>query len=139
MQGLPIELGGFKGRTNKLVDGCYSWWVGGCVVLAETLLGVATHPDAPAEVQPEEADKDGEKSWEDVDGEPHPVNPSSIYADCPAFLTHRVPLQPLRAARIPSLRRPALSRRPARQAAQVSASHANRARHADITLDLPAC
>src|SRR3984885_11278601 len=26
MQGTEIELGGFKGRTNKLVDGCYSWW-----------------------------------------------------------------------------------------------------------------
>lgn len=22
--------GGFSGRTNKLVDGCYSHWVGGC-------------------------------------------------------------------------------------------------------------
>lgn len=22
--------GGFSGRTNKLVDGCYSTWVGGC-------------------------------------------------------------------------------------------------------------
>ncbi len=22
--------GGFAGRTNKLVDGCYSHWVGGC-------------------------------------------------------------------------------------------------------------
>jgi len=29
MQGDEAELGGFKGRTNKLVDGCYSWWVGG--------------------------------------------------------------------------------------------------------------
>lgn len=29
MQGLPIEAGGFRGRTNKLVDGCYSWWNGG--------------------------------------------------------------------------------------------------------------
>ena len=29
MQGLQSELGGFRGRTNKLVDGCYSWWVGG--------------------------------------------------------------------------------------------------------------
>ncbi|KAG0152386.1 hypothetical protein CROQUDRAFT_649788 [Cronartium quercuum f. sp. fusiforme G11] len=26
MQALPIEGGGFRGRTNKLVDGCYSWW-----------------------------------------------------------------------------------------------------------------
>ncbi|KAG8215666.1 terpenoid cyclases/protein prenyltransferase alpha-alpha toroid [Butyriboletus roseoflavus] len=33
MQGAEIELGGFRGRTNKLVDGCYSWWVGGCFAL----------------------------------------------------------------------------------------------------------
>lgn len=33
LQGGQIELGGFKGRTNKLVDGCYSWWVGGCFAL----------------------------------------------------------------------------------------------------------
>lgn len=33
MQGSEIELGGFRGRTNKLVDGCYSWWVGGCFAL----------------------------------------------------------------------------------------------------------
>lgn len=39
MQGTSIELGGFKGRTNKLVDGCYSWWVGGCAGLVEGLLG----------------------------------------------------------------------------------------------------
>ena len=25
---MPLE-GGFQGRTNKLVDGCYSMWVGG--------------------------------------------------------------------------------------------------------------
>ncbi|PWN50831.1 terpenoid cyclases/Protein prenyltransferase [Violaceomyces palustris] len=28
-QGLPIEGGGFRGRTNKLVDGCYGWFSGG--------------------------------------------------------------------------------------------------------------
>ncbi|KAL8689863.1 MAG: hypothetical protein Q9218_004562 [Villophora microphyllina] len=27
--------GGFAGRTNKLVDGCYSFWVGGCWPLLE--------------------------------------------------------------------------------------------------------
>lgn len=27
--------GGFAGRTNKLVDGCYSHWVGGCWPLLE--------------------------------------------------------------------------------------------------------
>jgi protein farnesyltransferase subunit beta len=47
MQGTEIELGGFKGRTNKLVDGCYSWWCGGSFALLEAL-GVGgiqnTHP-----------------------------------------------------------------------------------------------
>ncbi|KAF8063540.1 terpenoid cyclases/protein prenyltransferase alpha-alpha toroid [Lyophyllum atratum] len=37
MQGSEIELGGFKGRTNKLVDGCYSWWCGGAFSLLEAL------------------------------------------------------------------------------------------------------
>lgn len=27
--------GGFAGRTNKLVDACYSWWVGGCWAIIE--------------------------------------------------------------------------------------------------------
>ena len=30
--------GGFSGRTNKLVDGCYSHWVGGCSPLVEAAL-----------------------------------------------------------------------------------------------------
>lgn len=30
--------GGFSGRTNKLVDGCYSHWVGGCWPLLEAAL-----------------------------------------------------------------------------------------------------
>ncbi|EPQ27107.1 uncharacterized protein PFL1_05389 [Pseudozyma flocculosa PF-1] len=29
LQGVPIEGGGFRGRTNKLVDGCYGWFCGG--------------------------------------------------------------------------------------------------------------
>ncbi|PFH57572.1 hypothetical protein XA68_14850 [Ophiocordyceps unilateralis] len=38
--------GGFSGRTNKLVDGCYSHWVGGCwPLLAASLKG---HRKAPA-------------------------------------------------------------------------------------------
>ncbi|KAG5915146.1 hypothetical protein E4U42_000117 [Claviceps africana] len=32
--------GGFSGRTNKLVDGCYSHWVGGCWPLIEASLRV---------------------------------------------------------------------------------------------------
>lgn len=30
--------GGFSGRTNKLVDGCYSHWVGGCWPLIEAAM-----------------------------------------------------------------------------------------------------
>jgi protein farnesyltransferase subunit beta len=30
--------GGFCGRTNKLVDSCYSLWVGGCWPLIEAVL-----------------------------------------------------------------------------------------------------
>lgn len=32
------EVPGFTGRTNKLVDGCYSHWVGGCWALLENAL-----------------------------------------------------------------------------------------------------
>jgi len=30
--------GGFQGRTNKLVDSCYSWWVGGIFPLLQDIL-----------------------------------------------------------------------------------------------------
>ncbi|GAA5985988.1 hypothetical protein JCM10908_006361 [Rhodotorula pacifica] len=45
MQANPIEGGGFRGRTNKLVDGCYSWWCGGLLPIAEYLLGGAEGSD----------------------------------------------------------------------------------------------
>lgn len=73
MQGLPIEGGGFKGRTNKLVDGCYSWWVGGLFPLLEDIMGVSTsaapaskteqsaHPPTPDDEQ--WADDDGMLAW----------------------------------------------------------------------------
>ena len=34
--------GGLAGRTNKLVDGCYSHWVGGCWSLVEAALAGVT-------------------------------------------------------------------------------------------------
>lgn len=40
MQGTEVDGGGFRGRTNKLVDGCYSWWVGGLFPLLEDIMGV---------------------------------------------------------------------------------------------------
>lgn len=42
MQGLPIEAGGFRGRTNKLVDGCYSWWCGGLFPILDAMLAEET-------------------------------------------------------------------------------------------------
>lgn len=38
LQAMPIEGGGFRGRTNKLVDGCYSWWCGGLFPIVDSLL-----------------------------------------------------------------------------------------------------
>ncbi|KAK4219924.1 protein farnesyltransferase subunit beta [Rhypophila decipiens] len=41
--------GGFSGRTNKLVDGCYSHWVGACFPLIEACLSPASSGSEPAE------------------------------------------------------------------------------------------
>ncbi|KAL2136093.1 hypothetical protein VTI74DRAFT_5499 [Chaetomium olivicolor] len=40
--------GGFSGRTNKLVDGCYSHWVGGCFPLIEACLNSSGSSDGGA-------------------------------------------------------------------------------------------
>lgn len=34
---MPFE-GGFQGRTNKLVDGCYSFWVGATIPITQALI-----------------------------------------------------------------------------------------------------
>lgn len=31
-------VGGLAGRSNKLVDGCYSHWIGGCYALVEAAI-----------------------------------------------------------------------------------------------------
>ncbi|KAH9990916.1 terpenoid cyclases/protein prenyltransferase alpha-alpha toroid [Russula vinacea] len=65
--GLEIELGGFKGRTNKLVDGCYSWWVGGAFALLEAL-GLSPHVAAPpTSAHEDETAKLAESGWNDAD------------------------------------------------------------------------
>ncbi|KAH9934610.1 terpenoid cyclases/Protein prenyltransferase [Amylocystis lapponica] len=61
MQGTPIELGGFRGRTNKLVDGCYSWWVAGCFAL---VAGLRTPHPPPS---PSSEGHTAEEGWADVD------------------------------------------------------------------------
>ena len=71
MQGIESELGGFRGRTNKLVDGCYSWWVGGAFPLLEAL-GVS--PGVPESVHAKDeashVNESAENIWDDVDGAP---------------------------------------------------------------------
>ena len=65
MQGTEVELGGFKGRTNKLVDGCYSWWVGGASALLEAL-GLSPNVSAPE--TPSHANTPPENGWDDAEG-----------------------------------------------------------------------
>src|SRR6266702_4576310 len=67
MQGIEIELGGFKGRTNKLVDGCYSWWCGGAFALLEAV-GVGGIQNADSDEVPIDSGP-GAGVWDDVDGE----------------------------------------------------------------------
>jgi len=64
MQGGGMDLGGFKGRTNKLVDGCYSWWVGGCFALLDGM-------NAPEEIETVTVDADANAEtdeWDNVEG-----------------------------------------------------------------------
>ncbi|KAF8499482.1 terpenoid cyclases/protein prenyltransferase alpha-alpha toroid [Hysterangium stoloniferum] len=73
MQGGEMDLGGFRGRTNKLVDGCYSWWVGGCFALLEGL-GVkhdwsAIDGEPQSASVPESADADADAEWDDIEDE----------------------------------------------------------------------
>ena len=92
MQGASIELGGFKGRTNKLVDGCYSWWVGGCVGLVDGLLETG-RPEEHAHSEDAKADHEGE--WDDVDGRPQRLFPidSTLTSDIADSLFNRRALQ----------------------------------------------
>lgn len=71
MQGEGIEAGGFRGRSNKLVDGCYSWWVGGGVPVLEEL---ARREREQSQARKKEKEGEGariemegsEGEWEDV-------------------------------------------------------------------------
>lgn len=42
--------GGFAGRTNKLVDGCYSHWIGGCWPLIQAALTGPRKPSSEPEM-----------------------------------------------------------------------------------------
>lgn len=47
--------GGFSGRTNKLVDGCYSHWVGACWPLIQASLGGGAGGEGGGEGTPQAA------------------------------------------------------------------------------------
>lgn len=68
MQGEAIEGGGFRGRSNKLVDGCYSWWVGGGIPVIEALSAKERRERKERKKQVEEARIEvvEEEEWEDV-------------------------------------------------------------------------
>jgi hypothetical protein len=61
MQGQPIEGGGFRGRSNKLVDGCYSWWNGGLFTIVSALTGQSVEEAIHRLDWREESDSE----WED--------------------------------------------------------------------------
>lgn len=48
MQAQGSIEGGFMGRTNKLVDGCYTYWQGALFPLLESLYGLRLQPAAAA-------------------------------------------------------------------------------------------
>jgi hypothetical protein len=64
MQGQPMEGGGFRGRTNKLVDGCYGWWNGGLFAILSALIGPKV-VDRPAVVIGLDSPRSSETEWED--------------------------------------------------------------------------
>lgn len=69
MQGNSYELGGFRGRSNKLVDGCYSWWVGGGFPVLEELVRKGNENKSEVESDVKVTVLDGDDGdWVDVAG-----------------------------------------------------------------------
>jgi protein farnesyltransferase subunit beta len=65
MQGDGEDGGGFRGRSNKLVDGCYSWWVAGSL---SAVTGMLDSHEEPEEADIEKPEKDIEENeWADLE------------------------------------------------------------------------
>jgi hypothetical protein len=131
VQGTEAELGGFKGRTNKLVDGCYSWWCGGAFALLEALgiggtenavRGSGGGSMAAGKTQDEGGDvKEGgmeSETWDDVDGSYLVF--VEWYELCLSCWC-RLFVQPKSSTRVHSIRHAASCRRPEGQTAKVQA------------------
>lgn len=112
MQASAADGGGFKGRANKLVDGCYGWWVGGSFAVLESLVRPLT------EAQALEGAKEDAMLYDR--GAPPARGPAGcVRRTDPLFL----PLAALsRAAGVHSASRATSQGRPRRQAAEVRPS-----------------
>lgn len=78
MQAEAIEGGGFRGRSNKLVDGCYSWWVGGGIpVVAELVRREKAQRNVGSDANVGKIEMEGDEGeWEDVTPAPPLFNRS---------------------------------------------------------------
>lgn len=54
--------GGFQGRTNKLVDGCYSFWQGGVCALIQRLHTIVDEQLPPSDDSEEQEDEENDDS-----------------------------------------------------------------------------
>ncbi|KAK8843333.1 hypothetical protein IAR55_006988 [Kwoniella newhampshirensis] len=84
-QGEAVEGGGFRGRTNKLVDGCYSWWVGGALPVVEELVRreKSGRERVEKKIRIEKVEEEGvtpgqEDDWEDIAPSPPLFNRVSL-------------------------------------------------------------
>ncbi|XP_071706330.1 protein farnesyltransferase subunit beta [Rutidosis leptorrhynchoides] len=76
--------GGFQGRTNKLVDGCYSLWQGGAAVLIQRLHAATSEGHDECSTSSELSNSDDDDDDDDDEGQnsdDDQVNSSSIPFD----------------------------------------------------------
>lgn len=71
--------GGFQGRTNKLVDGCYSFWQGGALALIQRLQSIV---DEQVSVSDEIKENEADSSQTSADlSEEHCLGGTSLHTD----------------------------------------------------------
>lgn len=75
-QAYAVEGGGFRGRTNKLVDGCYGWWVGGLFAVLESVM-----PDQAQDVEDESEHETEEPIAEAQDGQTDKARENFVLTD----------------------------------------------------------
>ena len=109
-QGLAIEGGAFRGRTNKLVDGCYGWFSGGGMfsVLDAALhvegIRSEAHPPSsatrqsgtsnlPPEANTSSAASDSSSAWTSASSDDQDSEDANPLPSTDSFLYDRISLQ----------------------------------------------